>query len=60
MEKGQNCNQSQNFTNSESDFKMPECAFAAVCGSCYYNDGGWCRKHGGHVDADKWACGDYA
>ncbi len=44
----------------QQEFQFPECCFAATCGSCYYNDGGWCRKYGGWVDADKWACSSYA
>lgn len=41
-------------------FHLPQCCFAATCGDCYHNSGGWCKKHGGWVDADKWACSDYA
>ena len=45
----------------EKIFKMPKCIFAGnICGKCYHNDGGWCGKHGGWVDYDKWACSDYA
>ena len=41
---------------TEGRFYLPETRFAATCGDCYWNDDGWCRKYGGWVDADKWAC----
>ncbi len=44
----------------KNEFQFPKCCFAATCGDCYYNNGGHCRKHGGYVDPDKWACPDYA
>lgn len=49
----------QDVQEEQSTFKCPQCQFAAVCGDCYHNSGGWCRKHGGWVDADKWACSDF-
>lgn len=50
----------QEVQEEQKEFRLPKCQFAATCGDCYYNSGGWCKKHGGWVDADKWACPDYA
>jgi len=47
-------------TQQEQSFRCPQCRFAAVCGECYWNQGGRCEKHGGYVDFDKWACPDFA
>ena len=40
----------------KKEFRCPNCCFAAVCGECYYNQGGHCERHGGWVDYSKWAC----
>ena len=48
--------QTMTTTQQEQPFRCPECRFAAVCGDCYYNQGGNCEKHGGYVDFKKWAC----
>jgi len=41
-------------------FILPRCRFAATCGDCYWNDGGWCKKHSGWVDLNKWACSSFS
>ena len=38
-------------------FRCPNCAMADTCSDCsMFGSDGWCKKHGGYTDADKWAC----
>lgn len=52
--------QTMTVNQQEQPFRCPECRFAAVCGECYWNEGGRCSKHGwAYVDFRKWACSSF-
>lgn len=44
----------------QNPFRCPHIMMADTCSDCsQFSSDGYCRKWGGYVDADKWACSWY-